>query len=1149
MDIGSASVITDGIVLNGGAAGQFTLTTTNDSVRFNGAVELQTDVRVDTGSGVGDVLFTNDASVDSQFGETNDLVIDVGTGRVLFNEDLGGTIRLGALTVEHASEVVFGQADDETALDTGPVEVVNTSKAVDIGSASVITNGIVLNGGGNNVFDNDDTVAGDSMLLVSTLGDDVRFNGAVTLESDVVINTVDNPAAPLGHVRFAVAAPVASQVGEQNSLTMTAGLVTVEASVDTTGGVAGVAGGPVTINTDDLVIVPATGSINVADLGLVTIRTASAGRQIDLGTNAAGKLGLTDDELDVITTGSLVIGHSGTFSPDAVLDSGTITVSNRVDPAGTDTLHLITAGQIATENGNGLIIETNLAIEADGTVKLRNANDVDVLAAAVSGLNEQFFFTDIDDLTVKRVDGVVPFTDDVIGLTTNDGNANVTTGPGLLLIDDDVTLGAGELTLDVGAGAQQAAGDEITAVGMELLGTGTITLVNANNDVTTLAADTDGEISYRDANGLTVGEVNTVGIVTDDDDVRIRAGSELTVADGAVIRTGDGVIFLNAVDDMTLSGRLATGARAIVRSTAGGIVDGGDGGGADISAPFVALRAVTGVGDGPNFSDAIDINGGAPDAVTFAVENTTSGSVQINSGGDATVGSVQGISGVAGPTSSDGIDGAGGLSGVTNTGGGHVVIVNSSPLTVADDIVNSGGGDTSLTANGTDGDLTINARIANLNGEGSIEMNAGNALVINDTSADPDIEVSGVVATIVGRAVGEVDVDPDALIGTGTGQISYVPVHVELVAVDRGGSDVSSLGDATVLVTMDDSTAENYEIHIDWSDGTIDEFPPQSSRGVSRFDGSVTYAFDHNYRGNPDPGNPSAPIPTETTVAFDPRFDAQGNKVNNGIEFYEQGKQNPIVTISRIELTVPGEGLFAFIKVEKVQIVPVEFRRSGGGYVIASQASSASQESDAFEMERSEIETTLVTELRVLFRRVDAAGKEGDDVDLPEEVLEGMLEEVFQKFPNGFYRVYLQEAGSERVRSVRDVHVYQGRVVTSDFRENVSERQPGGDQETAPKGEPVEATPGDAKTAPPKPPADDTTASATPDGSSMETTPETDEAAASVKAGVAVGAGLGAYAMRGRWADQVDRAFEAGPHSLSTAARLYRRIRRKRTRH
>ena len=43
IDLGSVAVIAGGIVLNGGAVA-LAITTTGDRVRFNGAVELQSDV-------------------------------------------------------------------------------------------------------------------------------------------------------------------------------------------------------------------------------------------------------------------------------------------------------------------------------------------------------------------------------------------------------------------------------------------------------------------------------------------------------------------------------------------------------------------------------------------------------------------------------------------------------------------------------------------------------------------------------------------------------------------------------------------------------------------------------------------------------------------------------------------------------------------------------------------------------------------------------------------------------------------------------------------------------------------------------------------------------------------------------------------------
>ena len=81
------------IVFNGGGGGLLTLQSTGDGMRFNGAVTLNTDVRIDTdstdsdGEG-GDVTFTQSATIDSQGGMgpstgANELVMDAGTARVL----------------------------------------------------------------------------------------------------------------------------------------------------------------------------------------------------------------------------------------------------------------------------------------------------------------------------------------------------------------------------------------------------------------------------------------------------------------------------------------------------------------------------------------------------------------------------------------------------------------------------------------------------------------------------------------------------------------------------------------------------------------------------------------------------------------------------------------------------------------------------------------------------------------------------------------------------------------------------------------------------------------------------------------------------------------------------------------------------------
>jgi len=99
-------------------------------------VTLASHVLFNTGPGAGDVTLTNDTPVNSAAGESNNLAFDVGAGGVFINEDLGRTNRLGSLTVVTAGGgVVFGLATTEVpgAGGTGPVDVINTDRGIDIG--------------------------------------------------------------------------------------------------------------------------------------------------------------------------------------------------------------------------------------------------------------------------------------------------------------------------------------------------------------------------------------------------------------------------------------------------------------------------------------------------------------------------------------------------------------------------------------------------------------------------------------------------------------------------------------------------------------------------------------------------------------------------------------------------------------------------------------------------------------------------------------------------------------------------------------------------------------------------------------------------------------------------------------------------------
>src|SRR5437868_17405 len=116
-------------------------------------------------------------------------------------------------------------------------------------------------------------------------------------------------------------------------------------------------------------------------------------------------------------------------------------------------------------------------------------------------------------------------------------------------IGQAVSTGAGDLTLNVTGAVTQTATGIITGAGLQLLGSGTVNLDVANNNVATLAANYSGTISYLDVNGLAVGTVTdtamspsttTSGITSGGNDVKltVQAGG-LSIGQAVSTAAGD----------------------------------------------------------------------------------------------------------------------------------------------------------------------------------------------------------------------------------------------------------------------------------------------------------------------------------------------------------------------------------------------------------------------------------------------------------------------------------------------------------------------------------------------------------------------------------------------------------------------------------
>src|SRR5207237_499173 len=138
-----------------------------------------------------------------------------------------------------------------------------------------------------------------------------------------------------------------------------------------------------------------------------------------------------------------------------------------------------------------------------------------------------------------------------------------------------------------------AGGSIVSATNLRLRGTGTFTLTNANT-VGTLAAAVTGDLSYTDADALTVGSV-TNGTTTDG--ITIPAGTPtVTPATRAAAVTGNlsytdaDALTIGTVTNGTSTSGVSVGANTAA-ITAGGLLTIGDGAADNIVATTADLNA------------------------------------------------------------------------------------------------------------------------------------------------------------------------------------------------------------------------------------------------------------------------------------------------------------------------------------------------------------------------------------------------------------------------------------------------------------------------------------------------------------------------------------------------------------------------------
>src|SRR5262249_51214971 len=136
------------------------------------------------------------------------------------------------------------------------------------------------------------------------------------------------------------------------------------------------------------------GTVN-SGAAVTTLANSVAGTPIDLGTNTAGSIGLTQGELNNIRAGTLRIGSP---TAGAITISQPITLPNVSTIGSPSTLSLINNGPI-NEPGSSIVLLNvpNLRVSSTGPVSMGSgpllvANTVSTLAAVVTGAGNTFEF-------------------------------------------------------------------------------------------------------------------------------------------------------------------------------------------------------------------------------------------------------------------------------------------------------------------------------------------------------------------------------------------------------------------------------------------------------------------------------------------------------------------------------------------------------------------------------------------------------------------------------------------------------------------------------------------------------------------------------------------------------------------------------------
>ncbi|QNI78885.1 filamentous hemagglutinin family outer membrane protein [Synechococcus sp. RS9909] len=560
---------TAGFTQNGAGSSSIAgnITTTDSNISFLRAVTLTGPVALSTDSGAGDITFSD--TLDATSAGAQDLTLTAGSGDITFSGVVGGTTRLGGVTINQAADVnlsnAFSAASFSQASGTAGTGIFTLGGDLntDTGAITIDSKEVALNA-------NLTTTAGSTNGLVTINAGVGDANGlALTLASG---NTITTTAATAGTQSGAIT------INSDGNVALAGNLITT--------GSAGAAGGNVTITTTGTTATLSLSDITTSGGAAASSSNGNGGAagSISIGLTTTGTITLNNSSITAAGglgdgTGSQGAGTAISFSNAVALTTGAATVDTGATGGDISFLSTINGAQNLTLTAGTGDITLSGAVGGDvngrlGALTIASANDLSAAAITAASLTQQ------------AGSGTATFSG---AINTNTAAGISLTGTNLVLNGSLTTTTGGTLTIAQSGTASIAAAADINADGaVSLTANGGITtaadITTTGDNVTVASATTlSGPIA------ITTGGGNLIFSSTLDSDANGGRALTITAGSGDITFSGDvgtagsnnagrlGAITIASAGNLTATGALNAGSYTQTTgtglSTFGGAID------------------------------------------------------------------------------------------------------------------------------------------------------------------------------------------------------------------------------------------------------------------------------------------------------------------------------------------------------------------------------------------------------------------------------------------------------------------------------------------------------------------------------------------------------------------------------------------------